>query len=69
MNTALLLWSLVFSSIGVGYFIYGKKRENLVIRYTGLALILFPYLFDNALLLVLVGLILMALPKLLIRYL
>jgi hypothetical protein len=69
MNTALLLWSIVFSSVGVGYFIYGKKREDMVIRYTGLALILFPYLFDNAFLLVLVGLILMALPKLLIRYL
>ncbi|GAC17879.1 hypothetical protein [Paraglaciecola arctica] len=69
MNTALLLWSIVFSSIGVGYFIYGKKRESLLIRYTGLALILFPYFFDNAFPVVIVGLILMALPKLLIRYL
>lgn len=68
MNTALLLWSIVFSSIGVGYFIYGKKRDNLIIRYTGLALMLFPHVFDNSFQLVLVGLILMALPKLLVRY-
>ena len=68
MNTALLLWGIVFSSIGVGYFIYGKKRANLTIRYTGLALILFPYFINSSFFLVLVGLILMALPKLLIRY-
>jgi len=68
MNTALLLWGIVFSSIGVGYFIYGKKRANLIIRYTGLVLILFPYFFDNAFYLVSVGIMLMALPKLLMRY-
>lgn len=68
MNTALLLWGILFSSIGVGYFMYGKKRENLVIRYTGVVLILFPYFIDNSFILVLVGLILMALPKLLRRY-
>jgi hypothetical protein len=68
MNTALLLWAIVFSSIGVGYFIYGKKSDDLAIRYTGLALILFPYFIDNTFLLVLVGLMLMAVPKLLSRY-
>jgi hypothetical protein len=68
MNTAILLWGIVFSSIGVGYFVYGKKRDNLAIRFTGLALILFPYFIDNVFLLALVGLILMALPKLLSRY-
>jgi hypothetical protein len=68
MDTALLLWSIVFSSIGVGYFMYGKKRANLIIRYTGVALILFPYFIDTSLLLVLLGLILMILPKLLMRY-
>jgi hypothetical protein len=68
MDTALLLWSIVFSSIGLGYFMYGKKRASLIIRYTGVALILFPYFMDTTFLLVLLGLILMALPKLLIRY-
>jgi hypothetical protein len=68
MNTALLLWAIVFSSIGVGYFIYGKKRDDLAIRYTGLALTLFSYFINNAILLVLVGLILMAVPTLLSRY-
>lgn len=69
MNTALLLWGIVFSSIGLGYFIYGKKQTDPVVRYTGVALMLFPYMIDNSTILVLVGLGLMALPSLVSRYL
>lgn len=69
MHTALLLWGVVFSSIGIGYFIYGKKQADPVVRYTGVALILFPYMIDNSTILVFVGLALMALPKVLQNYL
>ncbi|MFQ3220646.1 MAG: hypothetical protein ACI8R9_002448 [Paraglaciecola sp.] len=68
MNSALLLWGVVFSSIGLGYFVYGKKQTNPLVRYTGVALILFPYFIDSSTLLVLVGLALMALPKVASRY-
>lgn len=68
MNTALILWGLLFSSIGFVYFVYGKKRDNLVIRYTGVALIFFPYFFNNTVILVVVGLALMSLPKVVSRY-
>ncbi|WP_293747299.1 hypothetical protein [uncultured Paraglaciecola sp.] len=68
MNTALLLWTIVFSSISMGYFMYGKKRASLVIRYTGVTLILFPYFINDSFVLVLVGLILVVLPKLVTRY-
>jgi hypothetical protein len=68
MNTSLILWGLLFSSIGFVYFVYGKKRKDLVIRYTGVALILFPYFINNALILVLVGLTLMALPNIVRRF-
>ena len=27
MDTGLLLWGLLFSSIGLGYFIYGKRQQ------------------------------------------
>lgn len=27
MNTSLLLWGLLFSSVGLGFFIYGKKQK------------------------------------------
>ena len=68
MNSALLLWEVVFSSIGFGYFVYGKKQANPVVRYTGVALILFPYAINSSTLLVVIGLSLMALPKLVSRY-
>jgi len=28
MDTASLLWGLLFSSIGFGYFLYGKKQSS-----------------------------------------
>jgi hypothetical protein len=68
MNMTLILWGLLFSSIGFVYFVYGKKRQNLVIRYTGVALIVFPYFIQTPTILVLVGLALMALPKIVSRY-
>lgn len=68
MNSALLLWGVVFSSIGLGYFVYGKKQVNPVVQYTGVALMLFPYAIDSSTALVLVGLALMALPEVAGRY-
>lgn len=63
MNANLLIWGLVISSIGLGYFMYGKKVSNGVIRYTGLALMVYPYFVHNTLLLVGIGGALLLLPK------
>jgi len=38
MNTSLLLWSLLFSSVGLGFFIYGKKQKAVVPLFCGLGL-------------------------------
>lgn len=62
LDTAAILWGLVFGSIGVGYYMYGKRQENMVARLSGVALILFPYFVSNNLLLVAMGLALMAVP-------
>jgi hypothetical protein len=35
-----LILGLIFSSIGLGYFIYGKNKSSLVIRCSGIALII-----------------------------
>jgi hypothetical protein len=61
-DTSTILWGLLFGSIGFAYFFYGKRQDNLVARYTGVALILFPYFVLNDFILVLVGLGLMSLP-------
>ncbi len=62
MNTALLLWGLLFGSVGLGFFMYGKRRKAVVPLACGLALMIFPYFISNTLLLVIMGVALMALP-------
>lgn len=59
---AWLLWSLLFGSIGMGFFLYGKKQQRLVPLLCGLALMIFPYFVHGAILLVTVGLALMIIP-------
>jgi hypothetical protein len=57
-----LLWGLLFGSIGLGYFIYGKKQKAVVPLVCGLALMLFPYFVSKVLLLVGIGILLTAIP-------
>jgi len=59
---AQLLWGLLFGSIGLGYFIYGKKQRAVVPLVCGLALMVFPYFVSNALLLAGIGALLAAIP-------
>jgi hypothetical protein len=47
----------------VGYFIYGKNKASVVFRYTGIALMFYPYLIGNTLAIVIVGAGLMLLPR------
>jgi hypothetical protein len=63
MDTQNLILGLVFSSIGLGYFIYGRKQANLVVKYCGVALVLYPYLVADTLALVAVGIGLMLVPR------
>lgn len=67
-ETSYLLLSLVFSSIGLGYFIYGKKQKRKVIYYCGLVLMVYPYVITDTNLLLLIGALLLALPKILQRF-
>lgn len=58
-----LLWGLLFSSIGLGYFIYGKRQSQAVVRYAGLTLMIYPYFISNTVILVVVGVLLLLLPR------
>ncbi len=62
MNTSVLLWSLLFSSIGLGYFVYGKRQKVVVPLFCGLGLMIYPYFVSSTMLLVAIGVALMALP-------
>lgn len=62
LNASTLLWGVLFGSIGLGFFIYGKKQRAIVPLICGLALMAFPYFVSGTVLLVLVGTMLMAIP-------
>ncbi|TKB68454.1 MAG: hypothetical protein E8D47_01995 [Nitrospira sp.] len=61
-STAVLLWGLLFGSIGFGFFLYGKKQKAVVPLITGIALCVVPYFIANVYVLVMVGVILIAIP-------
>ncbi len=62
MDTASLLWGVLFSSIGLGYFIYGRKQQQLVPILCGIGLMGFTFFVSNNWLLVGIGVGLMVLP-------
>ncbi|MDA8128874.1 MAG: hypothetical protein M0Z73_09290 [Betaproteobacteria bacterium] len=62
MSTSSLLWGLLFGSIGLGFFLYGKKQQAFVPLLSGLALMIFPYFVSSTALLVTIGIALTALP-------
>lgn len=61
-GTALLLWGVLFGSVGVGFFIYGKRQRAPVPLVTGISLFLLPYFISNVYLLVATGVALAVLP-------
>ena len=61
-DTSSLLWGVLFGSIGLGYFIYGKRQRRAVALITGVLLCVFPYFVSNTVLTVLLGALLIALP-------
>ncbi len=62
MNAAVLLWGLLFSSIGLGFFLYGKKQRAVVPLVCGLVLMVYPYFIPNVIALVTIGAVLTAVP-------
>ncbi len=62
MSTSSLLWGFLFGSVGLGFFMYGKKQQAVVPLVCGVVLMVFPYVVSNLLLLVAIGVALMAIP-------
>lgn len=62
MNATQLLLDVIFSSIGLGYFLYGKKQKMTVPFIVGLVLMVFPYFIESNALLGGIGLLLSAIP-------
>lgn len=62
MSASLLLWGVLFSSIGLGYFIYGKKQNATIPLVCGLALMIIPYFITSVMVMVLLCTALIAVP-------
>ncbi len=62
MDQALLLWGLVFSSVGMGFFIYGRKQKRAVPLVCGIVLMVYPYFVPSTIWLVVIGVVLCAMP-------
>lgn len=62
MDTATLFWGILFGSIGLGFFVYGKKQQAIVPLISGLGLMLIPYFIANPYFLVGTGILLLAAP-------
>jgi hypothetical protein len=62
LDAAQLLWIVVFSSIGLGFFLYGKKQWKIVPMSCGLVLMIYPYFVSSKTLVVVIGVLLTAIP-------
>ncbi|HET8880599.1 MAG TPA: hypothetical protein VFM56_00355 [Solimonas sp.] len=60
MDTGILLLGVLFSSIGLGFFLYGKKQSRAVPLLCGVALMIYPYFMPNVYALLAVGAALLA---------
>jgi hypothetical protein len=61
-SEATLIWGLLFGSVGLAYFMYGRKRKRGVPFLSGIGLMVFPYFVSNVYLIVIIGMALIALP-------
>ena len=62
LSTPSFLWGLLFGSVGLGFFIYGKKQKAVVPLVCGLTLMIFPYFISNTILLATIGVALITIP-------
>jgi hypothetical protein len=62
-ETSYLLTTLLFNSIGLGYFLYGKKQKHKIVYYSGIGLVVFPYVVTSNPGMIVTGLVLIAVPK------
>lgn len=53
---------MLFGSIGLGFFVYGRKQRMIVPLACGVALMAFPYFVSSTVWLLVIGVALMAIP-------
>lgn len=62
MNATQLFLGVIFGSIGLGYFMYGKKQKMTVPLVCGLVLMIYAYFIESTTLLSVIGVVISILP-------
>ncbi len=62
MTPLSLFFNILISVVGFGYYIFGKKQQDIVFIFDGLALLVFPYFVANIWLTIVIGAILAVFP-------
>ena len=62
MNETTLLTGMLCGSVGVGYVIYGRKRQSMTSFLAGVALCAMPYFISDVRTLVVLSIVAMAAP-------
>lgn len=57
-NAAVMIWSMLFGAIGLGFFSYGARQKTIVPWAVGTGLMIDPWFITNAYVLVAVDLLL-----------
>jgi hypothetical protein len=55
LSMAGLMWGILFSGVGVGAFLYGKKKSNAAFIVIGVLLSVYPYVVQQTILIVVIG--------------
>ncbi len=61
-NATSFFWGFLFGTVGLGYFIYGKKQAKMIPLVVGIALMVFPYFITDPVFILIVGCVLMVIP-------
>ena len=61
-SASMIMWSVLFGAIGMGYFVFGKRQRAIVPLCIGIALIVFPYFVASVTSLLIIGVFLVAIP-------
>jgi hypothetical protein len=57
-----LMMGVLFGSIGLGFFVYGKKQKAVIPFVSGVGLMALPYIISNIYILILLCIVLVFLP-------
>ncbi|MDP4267644.1 MAG: hypothetical protein Q8880_09455 [Bacteroidota bacterium] len=67
MSGTSIFLGMIISTIGLAYFIYGKKAEEFTYLIAGIVLMVYPYLISNVVWTVILGIVFCAVPVILNR--